>query len=140
MYDFKNSNYDLWYSSIDGTNKLRLSNTPESEENPTCSTDDKYIAYYKNNDLYITPTQIFQPKKLLTNVRIPKWVPYKDLILIYSEQTHNNVSFWIESWIVDLEGNIVKKISEGYFTTVDFSPDGKYFVYSLLGNLWIDLL
>ena len=50
----------------------------------------------------------------------------------------DNESFWTESWIIDLEGNIIKKIAEGTFTELDFAPDGEHFVYSLYGDLWLD--
>lgn len=138
VYDSGNNNYDIWYSSVDGIEKTRISETPTDEEDPSYSSDGHYIAYSSNNELYITPSQVFQPKKLLTNARIPKWVPGKDLIYIYSEQTHDSLSYWTESWIVDLNGNIIKKIAEGYFTEVDFSQDGEYYIYSLDGNIWID--
>ena len=137
LYDNGNNNYDIWYSSIDGIEKTRISETPTDEEAPSYSSDGNYIAYSSNNELYITPSQVFQPKKLLSNARIPKWVPGQDLIYIYSEQTHDSLSYWTESWVVDLYGNIIKKIAEGYFTEVDFSQDGKYYIYSLNGNIWI---
>ena len=60
--------------------------------------------------------------------------------MITSERTLDNESFWTESWIVDLEGEIIKKIAEGKPTSVNFSSDGEYFVYSLDGNLWVDQL
>jgi len=138
LYDIENENYDLWFSTIDGATKSRISKTPENEKNAICSTDGKYVLYTINNNLYVTPTHVFRPKKLTTDARLYRWVPGKDLVLIFSEQTDNHVKSWTESWIIDLEGNIVKKIAEGNFVIVDFSPDGNYFVYLLSGNLWID--
>ncbi len=65
-------------------------------------------------------------------------MPNSNLLLITSEQTLDNESFWTESWIIDLEGNIIKKIAEGKHSRVSFSSNGEYFVYTLDGNLWID--
>lgn len=135
LYD--NNNYDIWYSSVDGIEKTRISETPTDEEDPSYSSDGNYIAYSDNNELYITPSELFQPKKLLSNARKPRWVPGQDLIHIYSEQTHDSLSYWTESLIVDLDGNIINKIAEGHFTEVDFSQDGKFYIYSLDGNIWI---
>jgi len=137
LYDNVNNNYDIWCSSVDGIEKTRISETLSSEKDPSYSFDGKYIAYSTNNELYITPSQVFQPKKLLTNARHPKWVPGKYLIYIHSEQTHDSLSSWTESWIVDLNGNITKKIAEGHYTEVDFSQDGEYYIYILDGNIWI---
>ncbi len=138
LYDRPNENYELWKSSIDGTEKYQFSKTLLNEENPSYSIDDKYIAFSDQNALYITPTQIFQPKKLIDKARLTQWIPNSNLILVSCEQTVDNESYWSESWVVDLEGNIIKKIAEGKPTSVNFSSNGKYFVYSLDGNFWLD--
>ncbi len=140
LYDRPNENSELWKSSITGNEKFQFSNTLVSEENPCCSTDGKYIAYSIQNSVYVTPSDTFQTKKVLDNARIPKWIPNSNLLLITSEQTVDNESFWTECWIVDLEGKIIKKIAEGKPTLVNFSSSGEYFVYSLDGNLWVDQL
>jgi Tol biopolymer transport system component len=138
LYDWNNVNHELWKSSISGNEKSQFSNTPVSENDPCYSSDGKYIAYSVRDSLYITPSDNFQIKKVFDNGRIPKWVPDSNLLLITSEQTLDNESFWTESWIIDLEGNIIKKIAEGKHSRVSFSSNGEYFVYTLDGNLWID--
>lgn len=140
LYDRPNENYELWKSSISGNEKLQFSNTLVSEEEPSCSSDGKYIAYSVQNTVYFTPSDTFQTKKVLDNSRIPKWIPNRNLLLIASEQTLDNESFWTESWVVDLEGKIIKKIAEGKPTSANISSNGEYFVYSLDGNLWVDQL
>ncbi|MBC8184314.1 DPP IV N-terminal domain-containing protein [candidate division KSB1 bacterium] len=45
-----------------------------------------------------------------------------------------------ESWIVDLHGNVIKKIAEGEASWASFSPTGDYFVFSVNGNIWLDYL
>jgi hypothetical protein len=74
----------------------------------------------------------------MEGAQLPQWVPNRDLLVISSEQTLNNEGFWTESWIIDLEGNIIKKIAQGTFIELDFAPDGEHFVYSLNGDLWLD--
>ena len=138
LYDWANVNFDFWTSSITGNEKMQFTNTPVSEEAPCCSPDGKYIAYSVRDSLYITPSDNFQINKVFDNGRIPKWVPNSNLLLITSEQTLDNESFWTESWIIDLEGNIIKKIAEGKHSRVSFSSNGEYFVYIIDGNLWID--
>ena len=140
LYDWENVNFELWKSSISGNEKSQFSNTLVSEEDPCCSSDGRYIAYSVQNTVYITQSDAFQTKKVLDNARLPKWIPNSNLLLITSERTLDNESFWTESWIVDLEGEIIKKIAEGKPTSVNFSSDGEYFVYSLDGNLWVDQL
>ncbi len=140
LYDFDKANFDLWQASITGNEKKKIAHTPESETDLACSSDGKYLAFCIDDELYVTPIHDFQPRKLISNARTPRWVPAKNLILFYSEQTSDSTSFWTESWITDLEGNIVKKISAGNYTAVGFSPDGNYIIYSLNGNLWVDRL
>ncbi len=140
FYDRSNENYELWKYSIRKMAKLQFSNTSVSEEHSSYSSDGKYIAYSVQNTVYVTPSDTFRPKKVLDNARIPKWMPKQNFLLIVSEQTLDNKSFWTESWIVDIKGNIIKKIAKGKPTSVNFSSNGKYFVYSLDGNLWVDQL
>lgn len=76
----------------------------------------------------------------MDKARLTQWIANSNLILVSCEQTMDNESYWTESWVVDLEGNIIKKIAEGKPTSVNFSSNGKHFVYSLDGNLWLDQL
>ncbi len=140
LYDWENVNHELWKSSISGNEKLQFTNTPVSEEDPCCSPDGKYIAYSVRDSLYITPSDNFQINKVFDNGRKPKWIPNSNLILITSEQTLDHERYWTESWIIDLEGDIIKKIAEGKHSRVSFASNGEYFVYTLDGNLWIDKL
>ncbi len=140
LYDRPNENYELWKYSISKMAKLQFSNTSVSEEHSSYSSDGKYIAYSVQNTVYVTPSDTFRPKKVLDNARMPKWMPKQNFLLIVSEQTLDNKSFWTESWIVNIEGNVVKKIAKGKPITVNFSSDGKYFGYSVDGNLWVDQL
>lgn len=138
LYDWENVNFEFWTSSETGNEKSQFTNTPVSEEAPCCSTDGKYFAYSVGDSVYITPFDNFQINKVFDNGRNPKWVPNSNLLLISSEQTLDIESFCTESWIIDLEGNIIKKIEEGKTSIVSLSPNGKYFVYTFNGNLWID--
>jgi len=79
LYDRPNENYELWKSSISGNEKLQFSNTPVSEEELSCSSDGKYIAYSAQNTVYVTLSDIFQTKKVIDKARIPKWIPNRYL-------------------------------------------------------------
>ena len=138
LYDWANVNFDFWTFSITANEKMQYNNTPESEEAPCFSPDGKYIAYSVSDSLYITPSDNFQKNKVFENGRKPRWVPNSNLLLITSEQTLDNESFWTESWIIDLEGKIIKKIAEGKHSRVGFTLNGEYFVYTIDGNIWID--
>ncbi|MFC2138554.1 TolB family protein [Bacteroidota bacterium] len=140
LYDYTNENFDLWKSSIDGTNKLRISETPsDNEEILSCSYDGKYIAYTDHNAVYITPLDEFNSSLIMGSARLQKWIPNKDLILLYCYQSQDDKS-WTESWVVDINGEVIKKISEGNYSETAFSFSGDYFSYTLDGNIWIDKL
>lgn len=138
LYDFEKANFDLWQASVTGNEKKKIANTLESKTEPTCSRDGKYLAFCMNGALYVTPIHDFRPSKLVANARSPRWLPNQNLILFYAEQTTDSTSFWTESWLTDLQGNIVKRFSVGDFAEVNFSPDGRYIIYSSKGNLWVD--
>ncbi|MGA1796705.1 MAG: TolB family protein [bacterium] len=136
-------NHDLWEYSISENEKTQLSTTPEHEENPSYSSDGRYIAFSVQNAafqdaVYITQAHSFQPIKLMDEARLARWVPNRNLLMIARERTLDNERSWTESWLIDLEGNIVRKFAEGTYTQLDFAPDGRHFVYTLHGDLWLD--
>ena len=140
LYDKLNTNHELWKSSANGNKKLQITNTIDSEIEPCCSDDGNYIAYSSNNAVYVTPIDTFQSKRVLDNARLPKWIPNSNLLLITSVQTTDSTSFWTECLVVDLEGNIIRKISETSSKDINLSPNGEFFIYSTDGNLWVDQL
>lgn len=139
LYDRTNENFDLWKSNIDGTEKQRISETPEDEEILSCSYDGNYISYSDYNAVFITPSDIFSSSLLMDSARSPRWIPNRNLILLYSHQSQDD-SFWTESWIVDIHGGVITKIAEGENSEVAFSLSGDYFSYTLEGNIWLDKL
>lgn len=139
LYDRANENYDLWKSTVNGAEKSRISVTPENEKILSCSYDGNYIAYSDYNAVYITPSDIFNTSLILDNARLPKWIPNRNIILLYSHQSKDNI-FWTESWIVDIHGNVIRKIAEGGSSEVTFSSAGDYFLYTFEGNIWLDYL
>ena len=140
LYDKPNENYELWKSSLSGNKKLQLTNTIDNEIESCCSDDGNYIAYSSNNTVYVTPVDTFQSKRVLDNARLPKWIPNSNLLLITSVQTTDSTSFWTDCSVVDLDGNIIQKISGNSSNSINFSPTGEFFIYSPDGNLWIDQL
>ncbi|MBC8184315.1 PD40 domain-containing protein [candidate division KSB1 bacterium] len=94
LYDRPRENYDLWEFSLNGADKFRISETSENEETLSCSHDGKYIAYSDWNVVYITPTNKFNPKQIINDARLPRWIPNRSLILLLSEKTLDNNKFW----------------------------------------------
>lgn len=144
-YDRDNNNFDLWYSSVNGSEKYQITNTKFDEVNPSCSSDGKYLAFTVEDSLMVSEINTFKPIKIIQNLYKPQWINNGNLLLVihegseYSEET-GYFNFWAESWIIDLSGNIIRKIEEGNFTGVSFSKAGMYYSYSLDGNIWLDQL
>ena len=138
LYDLQNKNFDLWKCKVDGTGKSRFSETPESKEYFSISSDGKYLAYSVNKSTYITPSEKFLPKLILNDASSPYWIPNRNLLLVYNEQTDGNGSYWGVNWLIDTNGNIIKKFPKG--VGVSFSTNSKYYLYTQDGNIWIDYL
>ena len=139
LYDAQKKNFDLWKSNVDGTGKLRLSENLEWEDYPNCSTDGKYLAYTVNKVVYMTTTDKFSPKMIISSAINPEWIPNRNLLSVQTVITDGNTSSWGRSLIIDNEGAIIKEfpaVSSGF----SFSSNGKYFVYILDGNIWMDYL
>lgn len=139
LYDQSNENFDLWKSSTDGTEKLRLSETSEDENDLVCSYDGNYISYSYNQAVYITPSDIFNSSLLLDNAANPSWIRDRNLILLDKYQTQGNNN-WSEAWIVDINGDVIWKLQEGYASEAAVSYSGDYFTYTIEGNIWLDKL
>ena len=139
FYDRPNENYDLWKSKIDGTGKSRFSETSESEEYLSISSDGKYLAYYAEESVYITTSNKFAPKFVRNSGNGPGWIQNTNLLFLNDEHTDGNGSYWTEPSIINMDGTTVKKFSRGVIG-FPFSSNGKYFVYTQDGNIWIDYL
>ena len=139
LYDRPNENFDLWKSKIDGTGKSRFSETSGSEVKTSSSSDGKYFAYSSEKSAFITSSEKFSPKLIMSNATDPNWIPNRNLLWVTNLITDGNSSFWGETWIIDQEGTIIKKIPQGTIWR-SFSSTSKYFVYTLDGNIWIDYL
>jgi Tol biopolymer transport system component len=139
MYDQQMANFDLWKCKFDGTDKLRLTETTEWEDYPNCSTDGKYLAYTIGNSVYLTATDKFSPKKIISNAIIPEWIPNKNLLSVETIVKDGNTSSWGPTLFIDKEVASIREFSGGS-SGFSFSSDGKYFVYTLDGNIWLDYL
>jgi len=139
LYDRPNENFDLWKSEIDGTGKLRFSETPESEDYLSISSDGNYLAYRMDNSIYITTLDKFSPNMIISSATNPEWIPNRNLLWVTNVITDGNRSSWGEKIFIDKEGSVIKRfpdITLGF----SFSSTGKYFVYTLGANIWIDYL
>jgi len=87
-----------------------------------------------------TTDEINFPKQLTSsdNARLPKWIPNNNLLLITSVQTTDSTSYWTDCFVVDLEGNVIRKILKTSSKDINFSPNGEHYICSRDGNLWID--
>ncbi len=139
LYDRPNKNYDLWKIQADATGKIRFTETPENEEYIGCSKTENAIVYSSNNKVYISATYKFARRLVIENARAPKWIPNRKLIVFFSEQSAGD-KIWTESWIADLDGNVMRKIAEGEPSSMSFAETGDYYVYVASGNIWMDYL
>ncbi|TFH38389.1 MAG: S9 family peptidase [Bacteroidia bacterium] len=55
---------DLWYFKIGNTEPVRLTNSPEQENNPLFSPDGTKVAYTRNRDLWVADVQTGEEKRL----------------------------------------------------------------------------
>lgn len=138
-YDSSDKNFDLWKIQSDATGKTRFTETSENEEYLRCSKTENAIIYSLNKKVCISATDKFAPRLVVENARAPKWIPNRKLIVFFSEQSAGE-KFWTESWIADLDGNIIQKIADGEASEASFSETGDYYVYTTSGNIWIDYL
>ena len=136
--DRPNGNFDLWKATIDGTSKLKFSETHQSDGNFSASSDGKFIAYTFSKSLYISPTDLFSSGIIMANVFDPKWILGRNLLLVIKEQMEGK-DYWTESWIIDMQGNIVRKFPKEIYG-ISFHSDGHHFLYNSEGNIWIDYL
>jgi len=138
QYDLKNENFEIWEASIDGLSKKQISNSIESEYEPSFSFDGNHIAFHANHSVFITSSNNFQPKLLLEGAVRPRWIPKKNLLYVINEEEKGGGYFWARASIVNMEGKIIKTLNPDHVQNVDFSPDGKYLVYAKNGNLWME--
>ncbi len=141
LYDRDNKNYDLWESLVDGARTRRITRTKVSEEQPHCSPDGKSILYGTSWDVYITPKDTFKPKKLISGAVHARWIPGGKLLSVVHRGALTLAQrSWTHLRVLDLKGNVLKKIGEGSAAAISFAPDGERYVYSLDGNLWVGCL
>ena len=96
------------------------------------------MVYSVSKSVYITPTDPFSPQLVMNNVYGPAWVTGRNLLLVGNEITDGN-GFWYEAWIIDLQGNIIRKFPKEVYE-ITFYSDGHHFLYNSEGNLWMDYL
>jgi Tol biopolymer transport system component len=129
LYNQINENCELWKSSLDGAQKLRLTEIPINEVYLSCSYDGNYISYSDDIAVYLAPLDNFKPSLLLDSAKYPAWVPNRNLILLH------NLS---GSLIIDIKGKVIMNIDKS--NQVAFSSTGDYFTYTKDGNIWLDKL
>ncbi len=138
LYDADAENHDIWTVSVDGAEKIRVCQTDADERYPSYSFDGQYLVFTENDTIRVTLTDQFEPHAVpVPNSRYPVWIPRRHWLNVYSEQTDGTGRCWTESWIVDLNGAVIRKIAPGNFTQVDFHSDGKHYVYVNEGYLWM---
>ena len=136
--DPETMNFDLWYASFQGNDKSRLSSSDMNEREPDCSSDNRFVAFETlEGTVCISEIKNYNPRLLLSNAGYPRWIPYANYILLYKKFLTPD-DYWTEAWIVDLDGDVIRKFEKGHASSINFSVDGRYYVYSYLGNLWLD--
>ncbi len=162
-------NNDLWEVAIDGSETIRLSRTPQDEKDPSCSPDGNSIVYHVDEGhrvVYATPRSTFEPRQLLvsgrgTDARHRGWMPDSRHILAVrgsGSDPHDADEYPPGSWIIDLEGNLVKLLAQGVGAAQCLAPNGREYCFSVgrqlpgeppwppepipdwESNLWVDKL
>jgi hypothetical protein len=57
---------DLYYAALDGSNAVRLTSSPQKEELPTLSPDGEFVAYVRDNDLWVVDIATATERALTT--------------------------------------------------------------------------
>ncbi len=139
-------NSDLWEVSIDGSETIRLSRTPQDEKRPSCSPDGNSIVYHVDEGhrvVYVTPRSTFEPRKLLvsgrgTGVRHRGWMSDSRHILVIrgsGSDPHDADEYPPGSWIIDLQGNLAKLLGHGDGAAQCLAPNGREYCYTVRTEL-----
>ncbi|MDW3191090.1 MAG: prolyl oligopeptidase family serine peptidase [Cytophagales bacterium] len=127
---------DLWKSTLNGSDPIRLTSDQQDERDPRPSPDGKWVAFYSgrsgHQDLWMVtadgrgqPIQLTQASMADDDIRFaPSWSPDSKQLAYYSFKN----DYWEDDiWVIDVETKNERQVSSTLMamSTPVWSPDGK---------------
>ncbi|TPV33268.1 protease [Paucihalobacter ruber] len=126
---------DLWKTSINGGNAIRLTSNDGYEQNPHFSPDGKWIAftaeYDGNVDVYVMPSEGGEPKRLTYHPDgdyVQGWTPNGEIL--FRSGRDSKPTQTTKFYTVNPKGSFPKVIDLERAAYGDISEDGKYIAYT----------
>lgn len=126
---------DLWKTSINGGNAVRLTSDEGYEQNPHFSPDGKWIAftaeYDGNVDVYVMPSEGGEPKRLTYHPDsdyVQGWTPNGEIL--FRSGRDSKPTQTTKFYTVNPKGSFPKVIDLERAAYGDISEDGKYIAYT----------
>lgn len=126
---------DLWKTSINGGNAVRLTSNDGYEQNPHFSPDGKWIAftaeYDGNVDVYVMPSGGGEPKRLTYHPDgdyVQGWTPSGEIL--FRSGRDSKPTQTTKFYTVNPKGSFPKVIDLERAAYGDISEDGKYIAYT----------
>ncbi|MBU1013274.1 MAG: PDZ domain-containing protein [Bacteroidetes bacterium] len=125
---------DIWISSLNSHNAVRLTSTQAVEKDPFLSPDGKFVAFTSNRSgmdaIYSVSIDGGTPTRLTWHPspsRVRGWTPDGKHIL-YSSTRETAPSAYDRLWTVSVNGGPSEMLTAQWGTSGSFSPDGKQIV------------
>lgn len=126
---------DLWKTSIDGGNAIRLTSNDGNEMNPHFSKDGKQIAftaqYDGNFDVYVIPTEGGQPKRLTYHSAfdaVQGWTP--DNKILFRSNREGRPTQTNKFFTIGMNGGLPEALDIPRAAYGEISADGKKVAYT----------
>lgn len=130
---------DLWTTTIEGGNAIRLTSHPGLEINPYYSPDGKWIAftaqYDGNTDVFIIPAEGGNPKRLTYHPlddSVTGWSA--DGKYVYFSSIRDSYNRFLKIFKVPVKGGFPTPLPMPMAWLGSESADGKFFAYTKLSN------
>ncbi|MFT4832989.1 MAG: tricorn protease [Psychroserpens sp.] len=126
---------DLWKTSIEGGDAIRITSYEGNESNPHFSSDGKFIAftgeYGGNSDVYVIPSEGGEPKRLTWHPAgdfVQGWTPEGEVL--FRSNRDSKPTLTNKFYKVSLKGGLPIAIEIPRAAYGEISPDGKQIAYT----------
>jgi len=132
----------LWSIPILGNSPRKLGEI--IAETAALAPDGKTLAYTNLGDLFLAKSDGTDPRKLLSvkgDIQNITWSPDSSRLRFDASETVGTVGQQVE-WDVSADGAGLHRLFEGWHSPPDeccgrWTPDGKFFVFQSLGQIWV---
>ena len=138
----KLSNCDIWAMDADGSDRVRLTDTPAQETWPAWSPDGTQVAYTSNasddfQDIWVMDADGGNPTRLTTTPgfdAFPEWSPDGATIVFTSDRAALD-----DVWVMDADGGNPTRLTSGPRADErpDWSSDGASIAFARRGDIWV---